>query len=645
MHHARPPLRASAVRAALLLLALGGTAACRDRDTEALPTAPTLAAASATDGGAPFYYYFKEKIPLQVDPSRVVVKGGPEVVGAARAALARSGVAVLSAEPLQEDHWLLRTGAGLTTAGLRSARAELVQADRSRFMSHVYRTLDGNDLVPLDRVVVQFRRDVPETRIVALADSLGLGVLRRPIPRYGFTYWWLSYPRGADPLAVAASLTENPAVEWADPDALSNRHPAYVPSDPLYSSQWNLHNGTTYNGVPVDINVQPAWDLTLSSSSIRVAVVDLGVDVNNPDVGSALVGAYDIYPGVYAGEDAYHPCLSPCVYYYSNGSYWKTGDSHGTEVAGIIAARQNGIGVAGIAPNVQILAVRAGRNNVMGSNAQIGDAINWAWNGGFADVLNNSWGGGSASSSITNAINNAATQGRGGKGAVVVFSAGNTNGGGVTYPATLANVIAVGALGHDGNWAPYSARGPEIDVVAPSSDNIYGITTTDLVGTYGAGSGDYSYTFGGTSAAAPQVSGTAALMLSRDPSLPGSTVRERISMEADPWFANTGGGKLNARRAMDVPPLSVSISGARYVPYQYATGSCTWTAVHRGGQPPYTYVWTRDGSWVGSSETWTLSGPLYNASSNLQVTITDALGSTATATWMVVATTSSYTCY
>jgi subtilisin family serine protease len=579
----------------------------------------------------------------------MVVKGGADVVAAARGSLAEGGVTVTSAEPLEEGHWLLRLGAGLTTARLRSARAQLVRSERARFVSHVYRTLEGNDLILLDRVVVQFKRDVSDARILALVDSMGLGVLRRPIPQNGFTYWWLGYPDrpDADPLAIAAALAEHPLVAWADPDALSNRRPAYVPPDPLYGYyQWNLKNtSTTYNGVPVDINVEPAWDLTLSSSSIRVAVIDLGVDVGNPDVGMAVVGAYDVYPGVYAGEDAYHPCLSPCVYYYSDGSYWKTGDSHGTEVAGIIAARHNGIGVAGIAPNVQILAVRAGRNNAMASSARIGDAINWAWNGGFADVLNNSWGGGSSSSAITDAINRASNQGRGGKGSVVVFSAGNTSGG-VTYPATLSNVIAVGALGHDGSWAYYSSRGPEVDVVAPSSDYSYSITTTDLVGTWGPGSGDYSFSFGGTSAAAPQVSGTAALMLSRDPSLPGATVRERIRMQADPWFANTGGGKLNVRRSLDVPSLSVSISGPRYVPYQYSSGTCTWTAVHAGGQPPYSYVWKRDGNWVGSGETYSMSyTPLYNSSAWLEVTITDALGTVRTAQWMVVATTSSYTCY
>lgn len=648
MLHLSSILKAPGVRAGLVLLALGGLAACRDEASDGVvPTAPE--ASAARGDASPFYYYFDQKIPLRADPTRMVVKGGPGTAAAARAILAGSGVAVVAEEAIGSapGHTVLRLGGGLTPGLARAAREQLKRAERGRFVSQVYRTPEGNDLVLLDRLIVQFRRGVSDAQVSALADSLGMTVERRPVLQHGFTYYWLRYPEdsAADPLAVAAALNEDPRVEWADPDAVSNRVPDYVPTDPLYSNQWTLKNySTSLNGVPVDINVEPAWDLTLGSSTVRVAVIDLGVDAANPDIAAAMVGSYDAYAGLYSGEDGYHPCLSPCVYYYSNGTYWKTGDTHGTEVAGIIAARHNSAGVAGIAPNVQLLAVRAGRNKVMGTNSQLTDAINWAWNTGQADVLNNSWSGGSSNTALTAAINAASSSGRGGKGAVVVFSAGNDNSG-VSYPATLGNVVSVGAIDRGGALASYTNRGPEIDVVAPSSDDGWYVSTTDLVGSWGSAPGDYSSTFGGTSAAAPMVSGAAALMISRDPSLPGATVRERLRLQADPWGTNTGGGKLNVRRALDVPSLSLAISGPRYAPYQYSTGSCTWTATHTGGQPPYSYVWKRDGNWLGSGQSYTMSGPIYNSSMILEVTMTDALGSTKTASLGVYATTSSYTCF
>ncbi|MFL5384778.1 MAG: S8 family serine peptidase [Longimicrobiaceae bacterium] len=635
-------LRAYALRTLLLAAGLGSMAGCRD-SSEILPTGSRTSSAAAASG-QPFYYYFKEKVPLQVDPSRVVVRGAPGVAAAAREALRAAGVSVLAEEALPGDHWLLRVG-GVAAGQLQAARAQLKRGDRGRFMSHVYRTLDGHDLMPMDRLLVQFKPGVSTSQITALVESMGLSVLRSPEPGKGLTWYLLRYPTdpATDPLSVAVALAEQPLVEWADPDNFSDRRPAYVPAEPLYSSQWYLKSTTLYNGVPVDINVEPAWDLTLGSSSIKVAVIDLGVDVNNPDVGSALVGGWDLYAGVFSGEDAYHPCLSSCVYDL-NGTPYQYGDSHGTEVAGIIAARHNGLGVAGIAPNVQLLSVRAGRNKHMGTSQELSDAVTWAWNTGQADVINCSWNGGVASSALTTAINNASTSGRAGKGAVVVFSAGN-GGGGVEYPATLTSVVAVGAISRTGALTSYSARGPETDVVAPSSaDNSY-IVTTDLVSYFGSGTGDYSLNFSGTSAAAPQVSGAAALMLSREPQLPSATVRERLRMQADPWGPNTGGGKLNVRRSLDMPPFTLSIVGPRYAPYQYASGSCTWTATTAGGQGPYTYVFKRDGYQVSNGPTYTLSGPLYTSSTTLEATVTDALGTVRTASWMVLATTSSTTCY
>ncbi|MDP9353278.1 MAG: S8 family serine peptidase [Chloroflexota bacterium] len=205
----------------------------------------------------------------------------------------------------------------------------------------------------------------------------------------------------------------------------------------------------------------------------------------------------------------------------------------------------------------------------MASSNQIADGINWAWRYANSDVINNSWGGGAPSDAITNAIRNALSQGRGGSGTVVVFAAGNTsdrrNGhiGSVQYPATLSSttdVISVGAINRHGDPANYTPDG-RIDVVAPSGHDtrscVGEVVTIDRYGSPGCNDGpneDFSYTrtFSGTSAAAPQVSGVAALMLSYTPSLTASQVKSRLRGGADSWGSSTmfGAGKLNAYRAL-----------------------------------------------------------------------------------------------
>lgn len=187
-------------------------------------------------------------------------------------------------------------------------------------------------------------------------------------------------------------------------------------------------------------------------------------------------------------------------------------------------------------------------------------ARGWAWNAAEADVVNNSWNGGAPSYAITNTITDATTNGRFGKGTVIVFSAGNNANdpnAAVSYPANLSNVIAVGAIDRTGTVAYYSNGGPELDVVAFAGNYAGDIVTMDLLGPAGYnggpdGNNDYTSHFSGTSAAAPQVAGVAALLLSREPSLTYQQVLSRIKGGADPWGPSDdyGAGKLNAYRTL-----------------------------------------------------------------------------------------------
>jgi subtilisin family serine protease len=571
----------------------------------------------APGDSTPFYYYQDQKILLNVDPSRLVVSAAAGIDAASIAAssvhsvLAASGLSLDSVKPIMQaaDHAVLYFPRAVPAAAKNAVLAVLKQDPRFRFVSPVYTAqVSGSDVIPLDRVIVKFRANVSAMQVRALCDSLGLTIERTPKPDSGFAAYWLTYPASstADALAIAATLDRHSLVAWADPDKISTRRvTTAVPTDPYFGSQYYLKNTAVLNGVPVDVDAEPAWDLTTGSSAVTVAILDEGVQQAQPDVGPALAGGYDTFN--FSGEDAYHPCLSPC----SDGS--ETGDAHGTAVAGIVAARQNnGQGVSGVAPNVHLVAVRVLRNGYLNSDAYVANGINWAWNTAHADVLSSSWFDPNPSNAITNAIQSATASGRGGLGSVVVFSAGN-DANNPNYPAPvsyLANlagtkpgVIAVGAIDRYGSLSVYSNTGPELIVVAPSSNSYGDLTTTDLTGSYGynagpGGNNDYTSVFGGTSAAAPQISGIAALLLSREPALLNSQVRDRIRMSADPWGSatNFGAGKGNAYKAL--VDFQVVIDGPNLI---RRSGTATWNVdIVRGASGSYTYTW----QWSSDKVSW-----------------------------------------
>ena len=251
-------------------------------------------------------------------------------------------------------------------------------------------------------------------------------------------------------------------------------------------------------------------------------------------------------------------------------------DTHGTSVAGIIGAQHNNGGVAGIAPGIVHSLVRGFRRDYpcrgvtegvqAATDLQLADGLNWLWRYASSDVMTNSWGCGVYSQAIADAIHNAVTLGRGGRGTPVIFSAGNTSRrelgviGGVCFPGTLDDVITVSAIDRFGALADYSPQG-KIDVVAPSGHYtgacVGEVVTTDRASTAGCNDGpggdiQFTTTFSGTSAAAPQVAATAALMLSRYPALTPTDVKNRIRNSAVNWGAaiDYGAGKLSAYNAI-----------------------------------------------------------------------------------------------
>jgi hypothetical protein len=357
---------------------------------------------------------------------------------------------------------------------------------------------------------------------------------------------------------IADSIYESGLVKWCHPNF-------FVPitnytNDPLYAQQYYLRNTGQYGGVAgIDINIEGAWNITQGNAAIRVAVIDDGVENHEDLNGRVLLG---FTPRNVNG----------------NGAPINT-SAHGEACAGIIAATQNNnIGIAGIAPLCNIVPINIFYGGE--TTADVANGINWAWNQGQASVLSNSWGYITSSQTqpgfdvIIQAITNARTQGRSGKGSIVVFASGNNYGNGVndvSFPANVNGVITVGACNNtppSGDIWYYSERGASMDLVAPSGDvNLLGdVTTTDRMGAAGYEPGNYTSRFGGTSAACPQVSGIAALMLSLNPNLTENQVTGMLQTTATDMgttgFDNTFGyGRANGCAAVRQAFSTLSIAG------------------------------------------------------------------------------------
>ncbi len=312
-----------------------------------------------------------------------------------------------------------------------------------------------------------------------------------------------------------------------------------LPSDPLFNNpnpynphQWYLNN--QHGGD--DLNVVDVWN-DYTGEGVLVGVIDDGFDYNHPDL-----------------NDNYNRNID---YDYNDNDYYPYGtntNSHGTNVAGIIAAEKNGIGGVGVAYDAEITGYRAISVSLYSSEmiTATTNSINHAVNKGV-DVINNSWGFSPASpqtepiyngfydnfynsafSNAKNAIENAVENGRNGLGTAIVFAAGNhrTVGENTNYHnyQNSRHVITVGALNADGNVSSYSTPGASILVSGFGSEG--DIVTTDRQGSAGSTSGDYNNGFNGTSAAAPMVSGIIALMLEANPYLGYRDIQEILAYSA-----------------------------------------------------------------------------------------------------------------
>lgn len=240
-----------------------------------------------------------------------------------------------------------------------------------------------------------------------------------------------------------------------------------------------------------------ASDTKNSSEKVKVAVIDSGVDFGN-DV--ELQDYIDLVPGY---ED--------CVPYYTDIT------GHGSSVAGIIAAGNNDIGITGINPNVQLYSARVLDEKNVAPVSRVIEAIYWAMEHDV-NIINMSFGMKEDSKALHNAIKDAYDA-----GILLVAAAGNN--GTVEYPAAYEEVIAVGAVDSRGIVCENSARGEEIELVAPG----------EKVASTGAFQG--TLVCSGTSMAAPHVTGIASLLWEKDLSVSADFIRALLGTSANGYGA------------------------------------------------------------------------------------------------------------
>ncbi|HZH98957.1 MAG TPA: S8 family serine peptidase, partial [Fimbriimonadaceae bacterium] len=443
--------------------------------------------------------YWKSNRVAEVDHSRLAVWVDP--------AASKGGEAVVSGEFLQVDrHPVAGWRIGSLPLAIRSELGakrlldELAEQRGIGFVSPVLFDDFGGTMLVTPDIFVRFGAGIAKERAIRRLSQYGT-LVEEGFAGLPNVYRIRSFSRnGLEVLEAAREISAWADVVFAEPDLIFTGRGSYLPNDPSFPLSWGLNNTGQFSGSVsnYDMNAPEAWEATLGASTIKVVVLDTGVQQNHPDLNQVA--------GMDFTSDG------------GDGGPKNTNDKHGTPVAGCVTATaDNNVGTLGIAPSCLSASARAFigiENGQWTSQASwTVAALDWASSIG-ARVTNNSNGYGFTSALIDSKY--AQTRDAG----IIHFaSAGNEGGTTISYPARLSTVVAISAMANNGNLAAFSNRGPEIFLTAPGQQ----IYATDRTGTAGyntanGSAGDYAYV-SGTSFAAPYAAGVAALVLSVNPTL------------------------------------------------------------------------------------------------------------------------------
>jgi len=388
-----------------------------------------------------------------------------------------------------------------------------------------------------DEVLVSFGPDVNPN---VVARSVGARIHGR---LEGLGVYVLKVPAGSVRGTLRA-LEHNPLVEFAEPNAYL--HAFADPDDPYDNTTcyWTSGGVCTTQWAWAVVHAYQAWDVTQGSATVKVAVVDTGIDVGDPNYW---------WPD-FTGHPDLVGCQSIIIKSFVSGESGNDDNGHGTHVAGTIGAcTNNTIGVAGANWAVQLMGVKVLDYSGSGTLSAVASGIRWAADNG-AKVINLSLGTNAPYKTLERAINYAWN-----RGAVLACAAGNNGTAAPTYPAAYPNCIAVAATDSTDAKASFSSYGASwVDVAAPG------------VGILSTVQDDWTWCFlcywygyfpeydalSGTSMSAPHVAGLAALVWATGKCSTASCVRARIENNTDA-ISGTGTywakGRVNYYKAVSAP--------------------------------------------------------------------------------------------
>ena len=496
----------------------------------------SLSFGAATESSGPedktlptYYYYHGQPLNLELDQNRLAVKYDKKATPEEQPSTSALGVNINSATSTGvSGRYLLDLATPLSDAFDAGQKiSQLLTNPKVEFASPVFQGNYGHWITMTQEILLQFK---PEYRAQAdaLLSSLApeLQIIRKGFAHLPGAYVLRSTSRnGFVVLSAANRLAEDSRIAWAEPNAHFSGHSALTPNDPGFPDLWGILNTGQFGGtVDMDMDGDSAWDTHTGDSTIKVLIIESGVQQDHPDI-NQLPGAD------FTGEGGGGGPVNAC-------------DQHGTWVAGCVSAIiNNSLGTVGIAPGCKSLSARTFISSIPcdGSwNADYlwtVDALDWAEQQG-ARVSNNSniYGG-------TSSAMEAKYQSTYDNGMVHFAAAGNFSSSNITYPASIPVVNAISALNRTGLKASFSNYGNGLDFSAPGQD-IY---------TTARGS---SYTFvSGTSFASPYSAGVAALILSQNPALTPAQVEDIMKCTSKDrgvvgYDLTYGWGIVNAENAL-----------------------------------------------------------------------------------------------
>lgn len=408
--------------------------------------------------------------------------------------------------------------------------------------------------------IVRFETTIPRKKIADLAWPAGARIRYFPFAAHVMS---ITLPNDSRSPNLMEQVRQLPGVCQMEELPVHQLQKKWVPNDARFGQQWHLLNTGQLGGTAgMDLQLTNVWE-NYKGAGVVLAVVDDGVQLIHRDIeeNANVQLSYDYLDD---DEDA-----GPTLF----------SDTHGTQVAGVAAARgNNGLGVCGVAPMVTLVGVRL--ISAPTTDAQESAALSHALD--RVHIMNCSWGAPDGQKGLVGpgpltraALRHGAENGRGGRGVIYVFSAGNgaQNGEDANMDgyANDLHTLVVGAVDDRGFAAPYTEAGACVHVVAPSGAPLRAkMTTTDLLGMEGEDPGDYTAEFSGTSAAAPAAAGVVALMLEANPGLSWRDVQEILMLTAravetnsTEWTTNAAGLHFHPRCGAGLVNAEAAVTLAR----------------------------------------------------------------------------------